>query len=82
MTELKFRNIDVSPDDPVELWGVEGILACLERCHLKYWRKLMTALSEDTSGLVKENTRVALQLLERPNGVSAVFSRVTGTLPA
>jgi hypothetical protein len=76
MTELKFRNINVTPDDPVALWGAEGILACLERGHLKYWRKLMHALSEDVDGSIHRNIRIALQLLEHPNGVSAVFSKL------
>jgi hypothetical protein len=76
MTELKFRNINVTPDDPVALWGTEGILACLERGHLKYWRKLMHALNEDADGSIRENIRTALQLLEYPNGVSAVFARL------
>ena len=26
MPELKFRNLNVTPDDPVEQWGVEGLL--------------------------------------------------------
>ena len=30
-TALKFRNIEASPDDPVETWPFEGILAAVER---------------------------------------------------
>ena len=29
-TALKFRNIDASPDDPVETWPFEGILAAVD----------------------------------------------------
>jgi hypothetical protein len=28
---LAFRNIDVSPDDPVELWPTEAVLTAMER---------------------------------------------------
>ena len=37
---LKFRNIDVSPNDPVEKWGVEGILSAFERGSVSDWRKI------------------------------------------
>lgn len=37
MPELKFRNLGVTPDDPVEQWGVEGILAAIDRGSLRYW---------------------------------------------
>lgn len=28
---LRFRNIDVSPDDPIEIWPTEAVLTALER---------------------------------------------------
>jgi hypothetical protein len=31
MSVLQFRNINATPDDPVEKWGVEGILAAIDR---------------------------------------------------
>ena len=37
---FKFRNIDVSPDDPVDKWGVEGILCAFERGYVNDWRKI------------------------------------------
>jgi hypothetical protein len=77
MTELKFRNINVSPDDPVEKWGVEGILTCLERGHLHYWKKLAAALAEDTSGKIKSETITALSLIENPSGIANVFAKLT-----
>ena len=39
-TALRFRNIDASPDDPVETWPFEGILAAVERGTLPDWRRL------------------------------------------
>ena len=40
---LKFRNIDASPDDPVETWPFEGIIAAVERGALPDWRRLAAA---------------------------------------
>jgi DNA-binding XRE family transcriptional regulator len=41
---LRFRNIDVTPDDPVEVWGFEGMLAAIDRGYAKDWRKLVDAV--------------------------------------
>ena len=46
---LKFRNIDVSPNDPVEEWGVEGILCAFERGHVDDWRKIWQSMHIDKS---------------------------------
>jgi hypothetical protein len=43
---LAFRNIDVSPDDPVELWPTESVLTAMERGGLGHWR-LTAAINED-----------------------------------
>lgn len=42
---LRFRNIDANPDDPVEDWGFEGMLAALDRGYAADWRKLVAALA-------------------------------------
>jgi hypothetical protein len=34
-TALKFRNISASPDDPVDTWPFEGILAAVERARFR-----------------------------------------------
>ncbi len=41
---LRFRNIDATPDDPVEAWGFEGMLAAIDRGYAKDWRKLVAAI--------------------------------------
>ena len=41
---LKFRNIGVTPDDPVEDWGFEGILAAIDRGYARDWAKLVIAV--------------------------------------
>lgn len=42
---LRFRNIDATPDDPVEAWGFEGMLAAIDRGYATHWRKLVTAVT-------------------------------------
>lgn len=42
---LHFRNIDATPDDPVEAWGFEGMLAAIDRGYAKDWRKLVDAVA-------------------------------------
>ncbi|WP_166982978.1 helix-turn-helix domain-containing protein [Paramicrobacterium fandaimingii] len=41
---LSFRNIDATPDDPVEKWGFEGMLAAIDRGYARDWRKLVDAV--------------------------------------
>lgn len=41
---LRFRNIDASPEDPVEMWGFEGMLAAIDRGYARDWRKLVAAV--------------------------------------
>jgi len=45
---LTFRNIDGNSHDPVQSWGVEGILAVLERGGLEDWGALYEAISKDS----------------------------------
>ncbi|MCJ1707625.1 helix-turn-helix transcriptional regulator [Microbacterium sp. VKM Ac-2923] len=44
---LRFRNVDVTPDDPVESWGFEGMLAAMDRGYAVDWRKLIEAVFDD-----------------------------------
>ena len=46
---LKFRNISITPDDPVEKWGVEGILCAFERGYIEDWRKIWRSIHIDKS---------------------------------
>lgn len=46
---LRFRNIHATPDDPVDAWGFEGMLAAIDRGYAADWRKLVAALVADPS---------------------------------
>ena len=61
-TALKFRNIDASPDDPVETWPFEGILAAVERGTLPDWRRLAAAIRADPWGPVAQQVLEAIRL--------------------
>lgn len=70
---LKFRNITASPDDPVETWPFEGILAAIERGTLPDWRRLATAIRADPWGPVAQQVVEAIRLA-RPYGTAELLT--------
>lgn len=74
-TALKFRNIEASPEDPVETWPFEGILAAVERGTLPDWRRLATAINADPWGPVAQQVIEALGL-SRPYGTAELLEGV------
>lgn len=75
MMSLTFRNIDVSPEDPVEVWPTEAVLTALERGSLGHWRRLAAAIDEDPWGLVARRVEEALEV-SQPFGVGVVMAEV------
>src|SRR5882724_11667817 len=74
-TALKFRNIDASPDDPIETWPFEGVLAAVERGTLPDWRRLARAIEADPWGQVAQQVLEAVQL-SRPYGTAELLEGV------
>jgi DNA-binding transcriptional regulator YiaG len=74
-TALKFRNIDASPDDPVETWPFEGILAAVERGTLPDWRRLAAVIRADPWGPVAQQVLDAIRL-SRPYGTAELLEGV------
>jgi hypothetical protein len=74
-TPLKFRNIIASPDDPVETWPFEGVLAAVERGTLPDWRRLARAIQADPWGPVAQQVLEAVQL-SRPYGTTELLEGV------
>jgi DNA-binding transcriptional regulator YiaG len=72
---LKFRNIDASPDDPVETWPFEGILAAVERGTLPAWRRLATVIQADPWGPVAHQVLEAVRL-SHPYGTAELLEGV------
>jgi DNA-binding transcriptional regulator YiaG len=72
---LKFRNVDASPDGPVETWPFEGILAAVERGTLPDWRRLAAAIRADPWGPVAQQVLEALRL-SHPYGTAELLEGV------
>lgn len=75
MTELIFRNVDASPDDPVESWPLEAIQTALERGSLMHWRRLAAAIKAQPWGPVARDVEEVLTY-SRPYGVAKTMARV------
>ncbi len=76
-TALKFRNITASPDDPVDTWPFEGILAAVERGTLPDWRRLAAVIRADPWGPVAQQVLEAVRL-SRPYGTAELLEGVVG----
>jgi ribosome-binding protein aMBF1 (putative translation factor) len=75
MTELIFRNVDVSPDDPVEEWPLEAIQTALERGSLRHWRRLARAIRAQPWGSVARAVEEVLTY-SRPYGIAKTIERL------
>ncbi|MBD8078403.1 helix-turn-helix domain-containing protein [Cellulosimicrobium arenosum] len=71
---LRFRNIDVSPDDPVETWGVDGLATAIERGYLVHWRRIARAVETAPDGPVSRDLEEALAIVE-PDSAAASLLR-------
>lgn len=71
---LHFRNIDASPSEPVEHWGVEGILAAIDRGGLQHWRRIGDAVRAEPFGKVASELEDALRVAEDV-GIVALMTR-------
>ena len=74
-TALKFRNIAASPEDPVETWPFEGVLAAVERGTLPDWRRLAQAVKADPWGPVAQQVLEAVRL-SHPYGTTELLEGV------
>ncbi len=75
MSPLAFRNVDVSPDDPVSEWPLEAVQTALERGGLSHWRRLAAAIRAQPWGTVARRLEEALSY-SRPYGVAEAMGRV------
>jgi hypothetical protein len=72
---LAFRNLTITPDDPVASWPTEAVQAALERGDLEHWQRIVAELKRDPWG------RIARQLEEvlshsRPYGIADAMETV------
>lgn len=73
---LRFRNVEVSVDAPVEEWGFEGLLAAVDRGDVGDWRKITAAVAEDPYGPVTEVLFEVLELAEDSGAAGALATAV------
>ena len=74
-SSLRFRNLDVSSEEPVARWGVEGIVTAIDRGGLQHWRRIADAVRRDPDGPVLADLSEALEIAES-SGVTAALRRV------
>jgi DNA-binding transcriptional regulator YiaG len=74
-TALKFRNVNSSPEDPVETWPFEGVLAAVERGTLPDWRRLAAAIKADPWGPVAQQVIEAIGI-SHPYGTTELLQGV------
>ncbi|WP_199039968.1 helix-turn-helix domain-containing protein [Glycomyces salinus] len=72
---LRFRNLNVSPDDPVEWWPVEAVQTALERGSVRDWRRLIEVIDRDPWGKTARQVEHVLTY-SRPYGVANLMERV------
>jgi DNA-binding transcriptional regulator YiaG len=75
VNELVFRNVDASPDEPVESWPLDAIQTALERGSLKHWRRLGAAIRAQPWGPVARAVEDVLTY-SRPYGVARLMERM------
>ena len=73
---LQFRNLTVTPDDPVEEWGFEGLLAAVDRGGISDWRKIEVAVDRDPWGEVAQTLEEVLACAEDLEAAEVVRAAV------
>ncbi|MGH3736227.1 MAG: helix-turn-helix domain-containing protein [Micromonosporaceae bacterium] len=78
---LAFRNLTISPDDPVAVWPAEAIQAALERGDLGDWRRIVAELEREPWGQAARRLEEVLRY-SRPYGVADAMTAVLGRVRA
>lgn len=72
---LSFRNLDVSPSDPVDQWPTEAVHTALERGDLGDWQRLSTEIRTAPWGTTARQVEEVLTH-SRPYGVAEAMEHV------
>jgi hypothetical protein len=72
---VSFRNIDVSPSDPVATWPFEGLVIVLERGLVADWQPLITEVKHHPWGVTARRVESYLGYAA-PSPVTRLFSLV------
>ncbi len=74
MSTLAFRNLDVSPADPVQSWPTEAVEAAMERGLLPDWARIAAEIRGAPWGRVARTVEAVLRY-NRPYGVDVLLER-------
>ncbi|WP_129710820.1 helix-turn-helix domain-containing protein [Haloactinopolyspora alba] len=69
---LTFRNLTIEPHEPVSAWGVEGILAAIDRGDIRDWRRVAAEAVADPHGSVAQDLDVAIDLAESTSSAAVL----------
>jgi hypothetical protein len=70
MSDVLFRNVTGSPNDPVDTWPYEGMVSVIERGNILDWRPLIRHLSLDPWGPVSRKLERYLSYAEEEDVVA------------
>jgi DNA-binding transcriptional regulator YiaG len=71
---LRFRNVEVDPDAPLESWPYEAIVTLIERGSVTDWARLTEAIRAQPWGVVARQVQDYLAY-EHPAGVAGLLER-------
>ncbi|NDL59118.1 helix-turn-helix domain-containing protein [Phytoactinopolyspora mesophila] len=71
---LTFRNLTITPDSPVNEWGVEGILAAIDRGGIDDWQRVAAEVIAHPHGSVADDLAVAIELAESTSSAAVLRS--------
>lgn len=69
---LQFRNVDVSPTDPVNTWPYEALVTAIERGLVPDWQPIFAELKASPWGPVSRKIERYLRYAPR-NGITTLF---------
>ena len=73
---LQFRNLTVTPNDPVHDWGFEGLLAAVDRGDLGDWRRVIEAVRQEPWGPVVQQLAQVFEVAADSGVCSAIHQAV------
>lgn len=78
---LAFRNLTITPDDPVTRWPTEAVHIALERGDLADWHRIVAELKRDPWGRTARQVEEVLSYA-RPYGIAEAMEAVLDRIRA
>lgn len=72
MSPLRFRNVDASPEDPVDTWPYEALVTAVDRGLVDDWQPIFAEIRRSPWGRVARRVERYLEYRD-PDGVSRLF---------